>query len=157
MNDANVDLDPAEFLTAIHNNLHKTFFGTHVSEFKNAFRKLAKGKTLPFMTISTPEKDEVNCVLALDHTLFVGDLNFNRFRNLVTAHLRRISDALAKKEDLNMLTNDETGDTLFYLPGAVEEGGVLNVLVTAVEQRTAGNVTVRLMFLDPSELKMKSG
>ena len=156
MSENSIDVNPAEMLTVVHNNLQKKFFDSPKSDAKTDYRKLVSGVELPFMTISAKEHGDVACSLALDHTLFVGKINFSRFRNLLTAHLAKISDALKKKEDLNILTSEETGDTLFYLPGAVEEGGTLNVLVTAFEQRAAGQVTIRLMFLDPTDLVKKS-
>jgi hypothetical protein len=155
MSDDSIDLNPAEFLTVIRNNLQKKFFDSPKSDVKTDYRKLVSGIELPFMTISATDHGDVACSLALDHTLYVGKINFSRFRNALNAHLARITDALKKKEDLNILTSEETGDTLFYLPGAVEERGIVNVLVTACEQRTAGRVTVRLMFLDPTDLVKK--
>lgn len=34
--------------------------------------------------------------------------------------------------------------------------GTMNVLVTGIEQRTAGNMTVRLMFLDPQQFSVRA-
>lgn len=156
MSDGSIDLDPADLLAAIHRYMDEKFFAASKSNAKKDFRELASGKSLPFMTISAGDDEEVVCELALDHGEFIGKLNFSRFRDALAAQQNRIAVTLNTKGDMNILTNEENGDTLFYIPGAVEENGVLNVLVVAVEQRKAGAITIRLMFLDPTNLSIKT-
>ena len=157
MSKSQVDLHPAELLTAIHNNLHKRFFELPKNDAKQQYRKLESGMEIPFMKISAPDHGEVSCKLALDHTQFVGNLNFSQFRNILASHLQRIAVKLSKKEDLNIFTSEETSEMIFHIPGVVESGDTVNILVTGVDQRVAGNATVRLMFLDPERFSTGSG
>ncbi len=111
---------------------------------------------MPFMEITSPEMGDVSCKLALDSTQFIGTLNFRQFRNALVSHMQRIAATLQEKEELSVFTNEETDDIIFYLPGIIEDGDTMNVLVTGIEQRTAGHMTVRLMFLDPTKLSICS-
>ncbi len=156
MNNASIELDLVELLSAIHSNINQRILMVSKPVAKNFFRELADGKSLPFMEINSPEMGDVSCELALDHTQFVGDLNFRLFRNALVSHMQRITTTLQEKQDLSVFTNEETDDIIFYLPGIIEDGNTMNVLVTGIEQRTAGHMTVRLMFLDPTKLSLHS-
>jgi len=156
MNNASIELDLVELLTAIHSNMNQRILAASKTVAKNVFRDLYDGKALPFMDISSPDLGDVSCDLALDHTQFVGTLNFSQFRNALVSHMQQITITLQEKKELSVFTNEETDDIIFYLPGVIEDGGTMNVLVTGIEQRSAGNMTVRLMFLDPKKLSIRA-
>ena len=156
MSNASIELDLVELLTAIHSNFNQRILSASKAVAKNFFRELADGKSLPFMEISSPEMGDVSCKLALDRTQYIGTLNFRQFRNALVSHMQRIATTLQEKEELSVFTNEETDDIIFYLPGIIEDGDTMNVLVTGIEQRTAGHMTVRLMFLDPTKLSIRS-
>jgi len=115
---------------------------------------LADGKALPFMEISSPDLGDVSCNLELDHTQFVGQLDFDQFCSALALHMQQVAARLEDKEELGVFTSEDSNDIIFYLPGVIEDGGTMNVLVTGVEQRVDGELTVRLMFLDPSSLSI---
>ena len=102
------------------------------------------------MDISSTTKGDVACMLALDHSEYVGKLNFSAFREILAAHLHLIGEKLKNEENLNIFTNEETGDLLFNIPGIIQRDDEINVLVTGTEQRRAGELTIKLMFLDPA-------
>ena len=154
MSNASIDLDLTELLAAIHSNMNQRILQASKSVAEDLYVKLAAGKALPFMEISSPDLGDVSCDLALDHTQFVGKLNFSHFRNALALHMQQIAATLANKEDLSVFTSEESDDIIFYLPGVIEDGGTMNVLVTGVEQRVDGKMTIRLMFLDPSSLSL---
>ncbi len=156
MNNASIELDLVELLTAIHSNMNQRILAASKTVAKNVFRDLYDGKALPFMDISSPDLGDVSCDLALDHTQFVGTLNFSQFRNALVSHMQQIAITLQEKKELSVFTDEETDDIIFYLPGVIEDGGTMNVLVTGIEQRSAGNMTVRLMFLDPKKLSIRA-
>ncbi len=156
MSNASIELDLVELLKAIHSNINQRILAASKIVAKNFFRELADGKALPFMEITSPELGDVSCDLALDHTKFIGTLNFSQFRNALVAHMQRIAATLQEEEELSVFTNEDTNDIIFYLPGVIEDGGTMNVLVTGIEQRTAGNMTVRLMFLDPQQFSVRA-
>lgn len=156
MNNVSLDLDTTTFLTVIHNNYKRLFLDSSEAEAKTEFGKLMDDGRVPIIEISARDQGEVTCDLALDHSQFLGTLNFSRFRNALIAHLNQIADTLKSEDELNILTNQDTGDIVYYVPGIVEEDGTINVLVTGVEQRTAGRLTIRLMFLDPQQLSVRA-
>ena len=153
MNYASIDLQPAELLTAMINQINKRFFESPKDEAKQLYRELADGAELPFMEITASDQGEVLVKLALDHSKFVGKLNFSRFRDALLSHLQRIAGKINNEEGLNVFTSQETGDIIFNIPGAVEVDGTRNILVTGVEQRVAGTMILRLMFLDPNSFE----
>lgn len=147
-----IDLPPAELLTAVYNNLNKRFIESTRNDAKQLYMAVKDGQAIPIMAIVVPDKGDINCSLALDQSQFVGKLNFTFFRRALASHLQRIADKLSKEEDLNMYTNEANGDKIFNLPGLVETGNAVNILVTCIEQRQAGSMTIRLIFLDPENL-----
>ena len=151
-----IDLSPVELMTAVYNNLNRRFFETTRNDAKQLFMAISGGRAIPFMVIEVPDKGNINCILALDKSLFVGTLNFSVFKKALASHLQRIAEKLGKQEDLNMYTNEANGDKLFNLPGLVEMGDTVNILVTGIEQGKAGSMTIRLMFLDPENIASQS-
>lgn len=151
-----IDLPPTELLTAVYNNLNKRFFEATRNDAKQLYMAVRDGRGIPFMAIVIPDKGDINCSLALDQSQFVGKLNFALFRKALSSHLQRIAGKLSKQEGLNMYTNEANGDKIFNLPGLVETGDAVNILVTCIEQRKAGSMTIRLMFLDPENLASQS-
>ena len=155
MNTGKIELQPEQMLTAIFNNLNEHFFKVPKNESKHRFRELERGMQVSFLRISEPNHGELKCELALDHSEFVGKLNFRLFRNALASHLRRIAGKITNKEELNIFTNEQTGDMIYHIPGVVENGDTINILVTGIEQRAVGKATVRLMFLDPDHFSQQ--
>jgi hypothetical protein len=89
----------------------------------------------------------------LDHSQFVGGLSFTRFRDALASHLERVGKQLRSKADLNVYTAKDSHDVIINIPGFVQAGDTLNILVTGIEQPHAGSIIVRLMFLDPALFK----
>jgi len=156
MSNEEIELQPAELLKAISSNLDRMFFGVPKSEAKSCFRDLRNGNAVAFLEIGSADHGEVYCDLMLDHSDFVGRLNFTQFRNALAMHLQKIAGKIESKEDMNIFTNKETNDMIFHIPGIIENQGTVNVLVTGIEQRLAGKLTVKLMFIDPKNYSMKS-
>ena len=150
MGNYEVEVQPRQILAAVHQHLTITFFQQEKTVAKRAYSDISSGTTIPFLEISAAEKGEINCSLALDHSEFVGKLNFSAFRDILGAHLQLIAAKLQNEEDLNLFTNEQTGDLLFNIPGILQRDDTVNVLVTGIEQRKPGELIVKLMFLDPA-------
>jgi len=157
MNDSEIELQPEELLAAIHRHINQRFFEKTKRDAKRLFLALESGKELPFMTITSQAQGEVACTLTLDHSQFVGKLGFSAFRNALASHLSRTAIKLQKNEGLNIYTNDARCDMIFHIPGFVETGSKLNILVTGVRQKQPGFLTVRLLFLDPEQFQTTPG
>ena len=152
MRNDSVNLQTAELLTAIANNLNKRFFEVPKNKAKQQYQALTRGEEVPFMAINVPGQGDISCSLALDYSQFVGRLSLSRFRDALASHLHRIAGTLGSNEDLNTYTAEESSDIIFNIPGFVQAGDTLNILVTGVEQLRAGKIIIRLMFLDPALL-----
>jgi hypothetical protein len=153
MNTESVDLQTADLMTAISNNLNKRFFKAPKNKAKQQYQALESGEEIPFMDISVQGQDDISCRLGLDHSQFVGGLSFTRFRDALASHLERVGIQLRSKVDLNVYTAKDSHDVIINIPGFVQAGDTLNILVTGIEQPHAGSIIVRLMFLDPALFK----
>jgi len=150
MQNHEIQLQPQQILAAIHEHLVNTFFRQAKTDAKKAFTQLSSGESIPFIEISSESQGDVACMLALDHSEYIGKLNFSAFRDILGAHLHLVGEKLKSEENLNIFTNEQTGDMLFNIPGILQRDDAINVLVTGIEQRKAGELTIRMMFLDPA-------
>ena len=149
MSNYEIQIQPKQLLAAICQELTNVFFGQQKAEAKQAFNKISSGESIPLIEISSNKRGDVQGVLALDHSEFNGKLNFSAFRDCLGAHLHLVGEKLKQDENLNIFTNEETGDFLFNIPGILEREGTINVILTGIEQRRAGEIIVKLMFINP--------
>lgn len=148
-----IDLKPETILAAIHEHVSALFFGATKTDAKQVYNDLRSGKQLPLLEISSGELGDVVGLLALDFSDFVGKLNFTTFRDALASHLNRIAEKLKNEESLNILSSAETGAILFHIPGLVQVDDQINVLVTGVEQSRAGEIVIKLMFINPDNYR----
>jgi len=156
MSNMEIDVPPDKLLAVIHNHINDRFFEKTKHDSKRLFLAIESGKEVPFMKFGNQESGDVSCTLTLDHSQFVGRLSFSAFRSALASHLNRTASKIQNKESLNIFTNDASCDMIFHIPGFVESGGKLNILVTGVRQKEAGNLTIRMMFLDPAQFATQS-
>lgn len=145
-----LDISPDRILATIVQQLGSRFFEATKTEAKQVYNQLNSGKNIPLLKISSPDRGDVVGVLKLDSSEFVGKLNFSAFRNALASHLARASEKLDAGENLNIFTSEETNAILFHIPGLVKTGDQFNILVTGVQQSKAGEIDVKLMFLNPA-------
>lgn len=151
MSNQEVSLPPKLLLAAVNQNLDHHFFGESRESAKLMYQAILKGEPSPFMRIDTGEAGEVYCELSLDKTLYVGKLNFGKFKKSLAMMMVGIKERLDAEAPLNALRS-QAGDIMFNIPGIVKEpNGQFNVLVTSFRQLAPGLSTVRLMFLDPDQ------
>ncbi len=151
MSHQQVSLPPKLLLAAVIQNLDHHFFGESRESAKIMFQAILKGEPSPFMKIDTGESGDVFCELSLDTSLYVGKLNFSKFRNSLAMMMVAIKERLQADAPLNPM-NSEQGDTMFNIPGIVKEAdGQFNVMVASFRQLGPGLATVRLLFLDPDQ------
>ncbi len=145
-----LNIGPDKILAAVAEHLHQAIFASSKTESKQVFNHLNAGKTLPLLEISSSTRGSVVGTLALDSSEFVGKLNYSAFRDALASHLQQAVDKLAGEEKLNILTSEETGAILFHIPGVINIEGQFNILVSAIEQRKAGELLIKLMFINPA-------
>lgn len=145
-----VSLNPKQLLAAINANLNRHFFASARHTAKQLFHKIEDGEDAPFMRIDMGDAGEVLCELALDTSLYVGKLNFGRFRKSLAAMMVGLAKGIEAEGKLLALKSKQ-GEIMFNIPGATEEDGQLNVLVCSFKALGPGLATARLMYLDPEQ------
>ena len=155
MANSELNVDPEKLLLAIHQNLTGHFFNGPKTEAKAAFNQLRDGKQLPLLEIKSPELGDVVGKLALDFSEFVGNLNYSAFRDALASHLNHVADRLQNEKGPNIFSSEDSGAMLFHIPGVVEVDNQPNFLVTGLQQTKPGELTVKLMFLDPKNYTAK--
>ncbi len=156
MSNIEIEIQPVDLLTGIHNTLKQRFFDATRNDAKKLYRDIESGREVPLMEIGVEGKGEVACNLTLDHSQFVGKLNFSYFLKILDSHQQHIASKLSNKEDLNIFTSDSRG-MIFHIPGIVDSGDKPNILVTGTHQEKPGTMTIRLMFLDSTHFKIRPG
>ena len=151
-----VNISPKELLVSIHQNLRARFFDATKTQSKQAFNELNEHKKIPLIEISSPKLGDVVGVLSMDSSDYVGKLNYSAFRDALGSHINRCAEKLKNEEDLNIFTSEETGAMLFNIPGIVQVDDHVNILVTGIEQRKAGEIDIKLMFLHPDNFAAKN-
>ena len=142
-----------QFLTLCANLLHRTFVEATRTDAKNLYRDLAAGKLAPLSTVRMEDQSTVRFNLALDHSEFVGRLNYGSFRASVLTLIRNIGEVLRDKRPVNVFNAHDDADSIVFAVSAVTvEAQRPNVMVLGADL-AAGHaaVTVRLMYLDPAQ------
>ncbi|MEC8428834.1 MAG: hypothetical protein VXZ35_10425, partial [Pseudomonadota bacterium] len=88
---------------------------------------------------------------AMDYSEFVGPgFNFDVFQASLKQLLGGIAPRLKSKQDLNFRTSEQ-GGILVGVPGVIQTGEQINVLMLCLEMGTAGQVGIQLMYMDPTQ------
>jgi hypothetical protein len=143
-----VSLQPKLLLAAVNENLNRHFYAESRDAAKNLYNTICDEASAPFMRIDTGESGEILCDLALDTSLYVGKLNFGKFRKALAMMMLGIKERIENDQPLNAMSSD-SGEVLFNIPGIITEDNQMNVMVCSFKQMGPGLSTVRLMYLDP--------
>lgn len=155
-NNQAISLQPQQLLTLAQQVLYKCFFEASREQAKQIYNEIEKGKQATLFSIEMGQGQQMQGKLALDHSEFIGRLNFSHFRTALGGMINHISDKAKNKEEPTTFTNQQNGELLFHVPGFVEENGQLNVLVLTVVQPSRGVLAFRLMFVDPNQYVKKT-
>jgi hypothetical protein len=145
-----VSLNPKLLLAAVNENLNRHFYADARDSSKALYKAIYEGTQVPFMRIDTGESGEVYCELCLDSSLYVGKLNFGKFRKALAMMMLGIKARTENDKPLNTLSSD-SGEILFNIPGIVNEENQINVMVCSFKQMAPGLSNVKLMYLDPDK------
>jgi hypothetical protein len=145
-----ISLNPKLLLAAVNENLNRHFYADARDSSKALYKAICAGKQVPFMRIDTGESGEVYCELCLDSSLYVGSLNFAKFRKALAMMMLGIKARTESDKPLNAMSS-ETGEILFNIPGIVNEHDQINVMVCSFKQMGPGLSHVKLMYLDPEK------
>ena len=148
MSNHEVSLSPKLLLAAVLNNLNLHFFDSSRDQAKQFYKVLCDESPAPFMKIDTGETGDVFCELSMDQSLYVGKLNYGKFRKSLASMMHAIKNRLEDDTPLNAMSSN-TGEILFNIPGIVQEDNQVNIMVCSFRQLGPGLATVRLLYLDP--------
>lgn len=150
MSNTEVSLNPKLLLSAVLDNLNLHFFTSTRDQAKQFYKLLNDEHPAPFMKIDMGDSGEVFCELSMDQSLYVGKLNYGKFRKNLAMMMHAIKQRIDAEAPLTAMTSN-TGEILFNIPGIVKEDDQINIMVCSFRQLGAGLATVRLMFLDPDD------
>jgi len=148
MNYQDVSLNPKLLLNAVNDNLNRHFYAANRDSAKQLYKRISEGNVAPFMRIDLGEAGEVFCELSLDTSLYVGKINFGRFRKSLAMMMLGIKNRLEEDQKLHAL-GSEQGEIMFNIPGIVKEEEQINIMVCSFKSLGPGLASVRLMYLDP--------
>lgn len=154
-NQQSVSVKPEQLLSLAIQALHQCFYETQRDQAKQLFKEIDKGSQSELFKIKLNNGREIQGNVSLDKSEFIGKFSYSCFRSALAVMINRISEKLQAKEELNILSSDQTGEILFNIPGFVEQDGQVNVLVLAVSQQSPGFILLRLMFLDPEQFQQQ--
>jgi hypothetical protein len=147
--------DSRRLLVVMTDVLHRTVLSVPRAQAKAIFREIEKGGVAALVRLQLEDNTELLVQLSLDASEFVGTLRFSVFKQGLDAMLHTIAARLASKsEDLNLFTDESSGQRLFLLPGVVQDEGQTHVLVMAMSdnpQKAA--LTICLQYLDPAQFE----
>ncbi|ARN74933.1 hypothetical protein [Oceanicoccus sagamiensis] len=146
-----LDLNLVELVNLAANLFDRLFIKPPKDKAKSTFKELKQGKSLDLGTVTIKETLKSNLKLAMDYSEFCGPgFNYDIFEASLKGILTQISQKFQAKADLNIMTS-ETGSVLVHLPGMTQLDEQLNVMVLAFELGDIKNITIKLMFLEPSQ------
>ncbi|UTW44826.1 hypothetical protein KFE80_10550 [bacterium SCSIO 12696] len=142
-----------ELLNLCNGLLHNLFFKLPKPKSKELFSEVKKGGTPVLGNVTVGEKITLKLKLTLDYGAFVGPgFNFDVFRTALKGLLERINTTLRLKADLGLRTNQQ-GGVLIGFAGTVTKNDQMNALMMVVDMGKAGEITLRLSFVDPTQFQ----
>jgi hypothetical protein len=143
-----------QLLTLALNGLDTYFFRANKEKARKMYKEIADGEIVDFvsLTFKDADKTKVKLKLSLDHREFDGHLTFHLFKIALQQMLRNIANKLAKKEDLNIFTSEETREFIVHIPGVIQDREKINVLVLGIAPARQSAV-IKLQFLDADQFK----
>ena len=150
-NEFDLQLNLAELVNLAAKLLDRIFRQAPKDKIKPVFKELKNGKQIPLGHVTLDAKVDSDLKLALDYSEFKGPgFNFDVFAAALEGVLQQISDVFRDQGELNIMTSEDAS-VLIHLPGAVQIGEQLNVLVLAFEMADINNIVVKLMFVEPDQ------
>ena len=146
-----------KFLTICINLLHRNFIECNRTDAKRLYQEVRDGKTVTVTSVQMEDDSTVAFRLSLDHSEFDGHFNFSVFRAGLATLVGNISTALQEQREVKIFSVEKRrGAVLFGITGVtIEDGKPCVMALGADTEGEAGAVTMRLMYLDPSQFAPK--
>ena len=148
-----VDINIVQVLDVAAKALHAGFLSGSRAHAKREFKKLKQGHRTQVATLNMGELKNAPLSIELDYSEYVGPgFGFDSFTSALRSMLRHTELAFAEKKDLNLLASeDQTELILGALPGIIQLGEQLNVMMMCLSFSEAPKIVVKLMFVEPDQ------
>lgn len=142
---------PEKLLTIAINLLHRAFGESTRLAAKHRYQHLESGKTVYLATVRMDDGSELKVNTRLDSSELQGKLNFGAFRQLVAQLLTACARQIDSKQPLNTFSDQDAKRWIYLIPAHYQSDVALNMLVLGVNLRQPGELTIELMFVDPTQ------
>lgn len=147
----NVNIETPALMLLASSLIKQCIIDGQRSDGKRFFRALEAGKAVLLNDVKLEDGSVLRVSLDMNYDEFRGQLNFSAFRNqlimLVDSYARFLKTGNAPR----VMSDQEGQEHVIFVPVISETKGQMNALVLGVDQRQAGNVRFRLMFVDPDQ------
>lgn len=148
-----LNINLIELVNISANILHQLFVSAPKDKSREIFKTIKQGKAFNTGTLKLGEFGESSLKLSLDYSDFQGPgFNYDVFSQALQALLKRLSIKLQRKEDLNVLSSDK-GSVVVTIPGLVQVQEQVNILMISLDFANPREITLCLMFIDPSQFE----
>ncbi len=145
-----------KFLTIACNVLNRAFLESARTDAKNIFKTMQEGKRVALIKLQMEDESELRVDASLNSSEFNGRINFGAFRANLQALLGTASAQLENERNIVTFTEQNTGATLFGVPGITQEEGELNALLMAADFSQPGTVHLQLQYMEPGQFLEKN-
>jgi hypothetical protein len=147
---SNQSIPKDKFLLMSMNLLHRAFIESARTDAKNLFRGIAEGGSAHLATVQMEDKSTVRFQLSLDHSEFVGRLNYGAFRASVAVLINNIAQALEQEREVALFNPAEQSDSMIFgITAVTMEDDKPSVMVLGADMGGQdAAVQLRLMYLD---------
>ena len=142
-----------QFLTIAINLVNRALLESSRTEAKHLFKELSLGKTLPLSEVRMEDESLVRFDLGLDHSEYVGKLNFGGFRGSVALLLSNTAKALQDKQSIEVLSAEHNPEVrMFGITAVTVDEDQPNVMVLGSDTSSpSAKVLLKLMYLEPGQ------
>ena len=139
-----------QFLTMTINLLHKAFIEQNRTEAKKLFKTVAEGKIVPLTNVQMEDKSVVRFDVSLDHSEYLGKLNFGAFRASLSTTLANLVKAMQEGHAINTYSAENNDNNMiFSITGVTVENDTPAVMVISAQISDRGAaVMLRPMYLN---------
>ena len=139
-----------QFLTMAGNLLHRAFVDSTRTKAKSIFREIAAGKIVPLTSVEMEDKSTVRFDITLDHSEYLGSINFGAFRSSVAVLIASLGENLKKEEQIKVFTEqDNPNAMIFGVTAVTQESKEPNIMVLGADMASGNpSVLLKLMYIN---------
>ena len=142
-----------QFLTIAINLVNRALLELPRTEAKNLFRELSLGRVLALSEVPMEDGSLVRFDLALDHSEYVGRLNFGGSRGSVALLLSNVARALQEKQAIQVFSAEHNPELrMFGITAVTVDEDQPNVMVLGSDTSSpSARVQLTLQYLEPGQ------